>query len=58
MNASILIVVDFGFYPRALANIRKDVVALYAHVVESFFEDEGSHPFESHTCFFSLEASL
>ncbi|KAF8047466.1 hypothetical protein N665_3010s0004 [Sinapis alba] len=39
LNASILIVVDFGRYPRDMARLAKDVVSPYVHVVESFRED-------------------
>ncbi|KAL0731192.1 hypothetical protein Bca4012_027286 [Brassica carinata] len=39
VNASILIVVDFGRYPRDMARLGKDVVSPYVHVVESFRED-------------------
>ena len=47
VNASILIVADFGRYPKSLSNLRKDVVAPYVHVVDSYTEDEPSDPFES-----------
>ncbi|KAJ8439150.1 hypothetical protein Cgig2_027076 [Carnegiea gigantea] len=47
VNASILIVADFGRYPKSLSNLRKDVVAPYVHVVDSYTEDESSDPFES-----------
>ncbi|KAF8099179.1 hypothetical protein N665_0248s0008 [Sinapis alba] len=49
VNASILILVDFGRYPKEMANLDKDVVSPYVHVVESFREDvEGtSDPFEA-----------
>ncbi|CAA7058429.1 unnamed protein product [Microthlaspi erraticum] len=52
VNASILIVVDFGRYPIEMARLGKDVVSPYVHVVESFVEDgvDDSHdPFESRT---------
>ncbi|KAL0664181.1 hypothetical protein Bca4012_101019 [Brassica carinata] len=39
VNASILILVDFGRYPKEIANLDKDVVSPYVHVVESFAED-------------------
>ncbi|CAH8383092.1 unnamed protein product [Eruca vesicaria subsp. sativa] len=39
VNASILIVVDFGRYPKEMARLGKDVVSPYVHVVESFGED-------------------
>lgn len=47
VNASILIVADFARYDRSLANLRKDVVAPYVHVVESFLNDELPDPFTS-----------
>uniref|UniRef100_A0A1J3HT54 Putative arabinosyltransferase ARAD1 n=1 Tax=Noccaea caerulescens TaxID=107243 RepID=A0A1J3HT54_NOCCA len=50
VNASILIVVDFGRYPKEMARLGKDVVSPYVHVVESFTEDGGvDDPFESRT---------
>ncbi|WZY76284.1 hypothetical protein YC2023_022668 [Brassica napus] len=39
VNASILIVADFGRYPKEMARLDKDVVSPYVHVVESFRED-------------------
>lgn len=45
VNASILIVADFGRYPRSMSNLSKDVVAPYVHVVESFTVDNPSDPF-------------
>ena len=39
VNASILILVDFGRYPKEIANLDKDVVSPYVHVVESFADD-------------------
>lgn len=45
VNASILIVADFARYERSLANLRKDVVAPYVHVVDSFLDDELPDPF-------------
>ncbi|OWM76544.1 hypothetical protein CDL15_Pgr005508 [Punica granatum] len=47
VNASILIVVDFGRHPKTLSNLRKDVVAPYVHVVDSFVDDVAPDPFES-----------
>ncbi|GMH31081.1 hypothetical protein Nepgr_032924 [Nepenthes gracilis] len=47
VNASIFVVVDFGRYPRRLSNLRKDVVAPYVHVVDSYTDDETPNPFES-----------
>ncbi|GMH01501.1 hypothetical protein Nepgr_003340 [Nepenthes gracilis] len=49
VNASILIVVDFGRYPKRVSNLRKDVVAPYVHVVDSYTDDETQSPFESRT---------
>ncbi|XVE92144.1 hypothetical protein REPUB_Repub01dG0071800 [Reevesia pubescens] len=47
LNASILIVVDFGRYPRTMSNLSKDVVAPYVHVVDSFTDDDPLDPYES-----------
>uniref|UniRef100_J3L790 Exostosin GT47 domain-containing protein n=2 Tax=Oryza brachyantha TaxID=4533 RepID=J3L790_ORYBR len=47
VNASILIVADFGRYTKELASLRKDVVAPYVHVVDSFLKDEPPDPFEA-----------
>ena len=47
MNASILVVVDFGRYPRSLASLSKDVVTPYVHVVGTFTDDNAPDPFES-----------
>lgn len=41
VNASILIVADFGRYPKEMARLGKDVVSPYVHVVESFDGDDG-----------------
>ncbi|XP_031268000.1 probable arabinosyltransferase ARAD1 isoform X1 [Pistacia vera] len=49
VNASILIIVDFGRYPRSMSNLSKDVVSPYVHVVESFLDDDPPDPFESRT---------
>ncbi|GLT30154.1 hypothetical protein SLA2020_049720 [Shorea laevis] len=49
VNASILIVVDFGRYPRSMSNLNKDVVSPYVHVVNSFIDDNASDPFDSRT---------
>ncbi|GJS63710.1 hypothetical protein Tco_0678274 [Tanacetum coccineum] len=40
VNASILIVADFGRYSKILSNLGKDVVAPYKHVVESYLKDD------------------
>uniref|UniRef100_A0ACD5WK55 Uncharacterized protein n=1 Tax=Avena sativa TaxID=4498 RepID=A0ACD5WK55_AVESA len=47
VNASVLIVSDFGRYSKELASLRKDVVAPYVHVVDSFVNDDPSDPFEA-----------
>lgn len=47
VNASILIVSDFGRYSKVLSNLSKDVVAPYVHVVDSFMDDNSSDPYES-----------
>ncbi|CAI9093224.1 OLC1v1028670C2 [Oldenlandia corymbosa var. corymbosa] len=47
LNASILIVADFGRYDKALANLQKDVVAPYVHIVDSFENDDSPDPFAS-----------
>ncbi|XP_074557855.1 putative arabinosyltransferase ARAD1 [Curcuma longa] len=47
VNASILVVADFGRYPRNLSSLSKDVVAPYVHVVDSFLDDDLPDPFES-----------
>ncbi|XP_072150045.1 probable arabinosyltransferase ARAD1 isoform X2 [Setaria viridis] len=53
VNASILIVADFGRYTKELASLRKDVVAPYVHVVASFIDDDAPDPFEArHTLLF------
>uniref|UniRef100_A0A2P2IIV8 Catalytic n=1 Tax=Rhizophora mucronata TaxID=61149 RepID=A0A2P2IIV8_RHIMU len=49
VNASILIVVDFGRYPRSLSTLSKDVVSPYVHVVDSYTDDDMTDPFESRT---------
>ncbi|KAM0931393.1 hypothetical protein ACQ4PT_000418 [Festuca glaucescens] len=47
VNASVLIVSDFGRYAKELASLKKDVVAPYVHVVDSFINDDPSDPFEA-----------
>lgn len=47
INSSILIVADFGRYPRIVSNLTKDVVAPYVHVVDSFTNDFSPDPYES-----------
>lgn len=49
VNASILIVADFGRFPKSMSNLRKDVVAPYKHVVESFVNDDHPSPYKSRT---------
>ncbi|KAL5724810.1 hypothetical protein ACHQM5_008025 [Ranunculus cassubicifolius] len=49
VNASILIVADFGRFPKTMSRLRKDVVAPYVHVVESFIDDNSPDPFVSRT---------
>ncbi|KAI7751007.1 hypothetical protein M8C21_004210 [Ambrosia artemisiifolia] len=51
LNASILIVADFGRFPPSIANLHKDVVAPYKHVVESFMDDDDDslNPFKLRT---------
>ncbi|KAL8137816.1 hypothetical protein V2J09_003817 [Rumex salicifolius] len=54
LNASILVVADFGRYPKSMSTLRKDVVAPYMHIVESLTDDDDDqNPFESrHTLLF------
>jgi hypothetical protein len=47
VNASVLIVSDFGRYTKELASLKKDVVAPYVHVVDSLLNDDPSDPFEA-----------
>ncbi|KAJ1286858.1 hypothetical protein BS78_03G384200 [Paspalum vaginatum] len=47
VNASILIVADFGRYTKELASLRKDVVAPYVHVVGSFLDENPHDPYEA-----------
>ncbi|KAJ8759055.1 hypothetical protein K2173_003293 [Erythroxylum novogranatense] len=49
VNASILIVADFGRYPKTMSTLSKDVVAPYVHVVDSFTDDDLQDPFQSRT---------
>jgi putative arabinosyltransferase len=46
--SSILIVADFGRYSKSLSNLRKDVVAPYYHVVESYLKDDPPNPLKLH----------
>ncbi|XP_078435108.1 exostosin family protein [Wolffia australiana] len=47
VNTSILVVADFGRYPRSLSSLAKDVVAPYVHMVDSFVDDDPPDPFSS-----------
>ncbi|KAI4368490.1 hypothetical protein MLD38_017043 [Melastoma candidum] len=47
VNASILVVVDFGRYPKTVSNLKKDVVSPYVHVVDSFLDDSATDPYGS-----------
>lgn len=47
VKKAIWVVADFGRADRNLSNLRKDVVAPYVHVVESFLDDDPPDPFES-----------
>ncbi|GKE05076.1 probable arabinosyltransferase ARAD1 [Tanacetum coccineum] len=49
VNASILIVADFGRYSKVMSNLQKDVVAPYMHVMESFVDDDSPDPYNSRT---------
>jgi hypothetical protein len=46
-NASIFIVADFGRYPESMSSLKKDVVAPYVHVVDSFIDDNHPNPYDS-----------
>ncbi|KAJ0969195.1 hypothetical protein J5N97_022072 [Dioscorea zingiberensis] len=47
VNASILLVADFGRYPKSLAFLSKDIVSPYVHLVDSYVDDNPSDPYES-----------
>ncbi|KAL5989256.1 hypothetical protein ACLOJK_010146 [Asimina triloba] len=47
VNASILIVADFGRCPQNVSSLRKDVVTPYVHVVDSFMDDDPPDPYET-----------
>ena len=49
VNTSILVVADFGRYPKTMANLTKDIVAPYVHVVDSFIDDDPPDPYQSRT---------
>lgn len=46
LNSSIFVVSDFGRYTQRVARLRKDVVAPYVHVVDSYGKDDATNPFE------------
>ncbi|KAI9080902.1 hypothetical protein K1719_037211 [Acacia pycnantha] len=58
VNESIQVVVDFGRYPKNVSNLRKDVVAPYVHVVDSFEDDESPDPYESRTTLLFFRGKL
>lgn len=45
LNASILVVSDFGRLKKTVARLQKDVVAPYAHVVHTYEQDSALDPF-------------
>ncbi|KAG0496731.1 hypothetical protein HPP92_001422 [Vanilla planifolia] len=45
LNASILVVADFGRYPKTLSRLNKDIVTPYVHVVQSLMDDDPPNPF-------------
>ncbi|CAA7396240.1 unnamed protein product [Spirodela intermedia] len=47
VNVSILVVADFGRYPKSLSSLGKDVVAPYVHIIDSFVDDDPPDPFLS-----------
>lgn len=47
LNASILVVSDFGRLKKTVARLRKDVVAPYAHVVHTYEQDSALDPFSA-----------
>ncbi|KAG9130001.1 hypothetical protein Leryth_007108 [Lithospermum erythrorhizon] len=47
VKSAILIVSDFGRFTHLQANLSKDVVAPYDHVVDSYMNDDLSDPFDS-----------
>ncbi|KAD4983250.1 hypothetical protein E3N88_19921 [Mikania micrantha] len=49
VNASILIVADFGRFSKSMSTLQKDVVAPYKHVVESYMDDDSSNPYKLRT---------
>lgn len=46
LNSSIFIVADFGRYTERVARLRKDIVAPYVHVVDTYVDDNVTNPFE------------
>lgn len=47
LNSSIFIVADFGRFSERVARLRKDVVAPYMHVVNTYINDNLTDPFEA-----------
>ncbi|MCO5608746.1 hypothetical protein L7F22_062961 [Adiantum nelumboides] len=47
VNASIFVVADFGRFSQRVARLRKDVVAPYVHVVDTYLTDNLTNPFEA-----------
>ncbi|XP_024530912.1 probable arabinosyltransferase ARAD1 [Selaginella moellendorffii] len=49
LNLSLLVVADFGRFPKGVAALHKDVVAPYSHMVPTYNGDDGTDPFEERT---------
>eukprot|EP00250_Pteridium_aquilinum_P008674 c18120_g1_i1 orf=498-1853(+) len=47
LNSSIFIVADFGRFTQRVARLRKDVVAPYVHVVDTYVDDKATDPFDA-----------
>ncbi|KAH7306415.1 hypothetical protein KP509_22G010300 [Ceratopteris richardii] len=47
LNSTTFIVADFGRYSQRVARLRKDVVAPYMHVVDTYVDDNFEDPFEA-----------
>ncbi|KAJ4810128.1 Exostosin-like [Rhynchospora pubera] len=47
LNSSMLVVSDFARLPMDVSYLRKDIVAPYVHVVDSFLDDDPSDPYGS-----------
>lgn len=47
LNASILVVSDFGRLKKTVGRLQKDVVAPYAHVVHTYEQDSALDPFSA-----------